>query len=219
MSKHILQGLEPDNLLAILALLGCLRSIEQAEPDWRPRIYWDGMPLRPVLVLSKVIERAALLDGIARGAAKLAEVHSFEGRPKLDYQKSEARNILERACDPAQGRLRIDLLGALMSDAVVKEDDEIQPTPFCAIFGQAQQYFLLQFADVPNGIPPKTAKVSPEYLNSVTRLDEALFCEWERKDPTQSFRWDPIEDRRYALRFKEPSSDQKVTIHGANRLA
>jgi len=34
---HRLEGLEPDNLLAFLALLGLLRSLETARPAWRPR--------------------------------------------------------------------------------------------------------------------------------------------------------------------------------------
>jgi hypothetical protein len=31
---HRLQGLEPDNMLAFLALLGLLRALEQARPNW-----------------------------------------------------------------------------------------------------------------------------------------------------------------------------------------
>ena len=37
---HRLDGLEPDNLLAFLALLGLLRALDAARPDWRARAYW-----------------------------------------------------------------------------------------------------------------------------------------------------------------------------------
>lgn len=52
---HRLDGLEPDNLLAVLALLGLLRAIEAddrtAAAPLRPRAAWDldEPPLRPVL--------------------------------------------------------------------------------------------------------------------------------------------------------------------------
>ena len=35
-----LNGLEPDNLLAFLALLGLLRTLEHARPTWRTRVAW-----------------------------------------------------------------------------------------------------------------------------------------------------------------------------------
>jgi len=50
-------------------------------------------------------------------------------------------------------------------------------------------------------------------------LEAALFKSWVRTDCTQSFRWDPVEDRRYALRFEDPSGEKGLTVHGANRLA
>ena len=67
---HRLDGLEPDNLLAFLALLGVLRALELTRPEWYPRAYWDveRAPLRPILTTreqttSEDISRAAL-DGL-----------------------------------------------------------------------------------------------------------------------------------------------------------
>src|SRR5690606_35990470 len=34
-----------------------------------------------------------------------------------------------------------------------------------------------------------------------------------------NLRWDPIDDRRYALRWENPSADPSKTMRGANRLA
>ena len=52
-------------------------------------------------------------------------------------------------------------------------------------------------------------------------LREALFEPWKRPDATFSFRWDPREDVRYALRATDPtdSKTKETTQHGANRLA
>ena len=68
---------------------------------------------------------------------------------------------------------------------------------------------------------PKTLakKKPPPDLNAPSWIAEAVFAPWTRRDETDSFRWDPAEDRRYALRFKNPSGDSGRTVHGANRLA
>ena len=58
--RHRLDGLlHSDNLLAFLALLGLLRSLEDAAPAWLPRVAWsvDAPPVRPVLSLAEGVER------------------------------------------------------------------------------------------------------------------------------------------------------------------
>jgi hypothetical protein len=56
-------------------------------------------------------------------------------------------------------------------------------------------------------------------LNAPRFVEDTLFSGWTRVDATNSFRWDPAEDRRYALRAVDPSGDPLGTQHGANRLA
>ena len=221
--EHVLLGLEPDNLLAFLALLGFHRALDQAAPDWNARTYWAGGPLRPRLVLSKDVSRAEVLDAAGRGCGALAEAHSFRVHKDIDYTGVEARRELGDACRTSSqnGSLRMDMLTALMNDKAVKDDGKVRATPFCTLFGQGHQHFLERLENVAKGVPPKDSQkeLTERYLNSVDRLEEALFTRWDRKDRTQSFRWDPLEDRRYALRFEDPSSDKGMTVHGANRLA
>jgi hypothetical protein len=156
-----------------------------------------------------------LLDVIARGAAVLAEAHRFGGRSNLDYSRSEARQLLR-----GPHLDRVALMSALMCD-VAHKDEKVRATPFCAMFGQGHQNFLERLASVPKGIVPKELQneTTSEELNSPGKLEQALFQDWNRIDRTQSFRWDPMEDRRYALRFVDPSGDKGLTVHGANRLA
>lgn len=214
--EHPLAGLEPDNLLAFLALVGFHRCVAHARPEWSPRVYWGGIPVRPKMVLAQPVERGELLEATASAASELAEVHSF-GRANLDYSGPDARKVFE---DAGSNRLRLDLLSALMSDAAVREG-RIRATPFCAMFGQGHQNFLERLESVPQGVPPRELRgeVTADDLNSPKKLEETLFQSWERADPTESFRWDPQEDRRYALRFDNPSGDKALTVHGANRLA
>ena len=67
--RHRMDGLEPDNLLAFLALLGLLRSLEAARREWRPRAAWDldRAPLRPVLVLAEPHTRAEVSEAVGCG--------------------------------------------------------------------------------------------------------------------------------------------------------
>jgi hypothetical protein len=223
MSQFRLEGIEPDNLLALLAFLGLLRAIDQAEPKWRVRAWWDGTPFRPEVSVKDEVDRETFLEAAARGCAALAEVHEFGDNRDLQYSREDARAILrEAALDASSGnRLRIDLMSALMSDGALKDDAKVRAPVLCAMFGQGHQHFLERMKSVPRGTVPKeiAKKVTSKSLNSPAKLEQALFLPWNRSDATQSFRWDPAEDRRYALRYADPSTDKGLTVHGANRLA
>jgi hypothetical protein len=226
---HRLEGLEPDNLLAFLALLGFLRALETARPDWRPRAAWDfdHPPLRPLLILAKVNGSMAIGEAAAEGAATLAHDYSFpqsaedgaEPRNDLNYATATARKLLERAAN-GQSRGRADLWSALMCDAAGK-DDKIEATPLCLLFGQGHQHFLDRLATVPRteAPPPRGRGRKAVTLSAAETLHEALFEPWTRQDPTPAFRWDPAEDVRYALQANDPSGEKSTTQHGANRLA
>jgi hypothetical protein len=227
-THHRLQGLEPDNLLAFLTLLGLLRSLEAARPAWRPRAAWDvdHPPLRPVLVITEANNRVAIADAAAEGVSLLARDYEFPPESQgadtfqsdLNYSSSRARQILADA--PARGRNCADLWSALMSDAAAKEEGQIEPTPLCLLFGQGHQHFLDRLASVPRiPVPPVNGRKNAITLSAADVIAEALFEQWKRQDPTPSFRWDPAEDVRYALRADDPSKSKSTTQHGANRLA
>jgi hypothetical protein len=217
-TTHRLRGLEPENLLAFLALLGLLRSLDAACEGWRARAFWDAgtRPLRPVLVLASAQTQEAVAAAAADGAAALAAVHRFD-RTDLNYKAEEARALLLAADDPR----RAELLDALMSDGAMRDDGSIWPTPLCFLFGQGHQHFLGRLADIPAGrLPARLAKTRrPPDLNAPGLIAQALFAQWTRGDLTDGLRWDPAEDRRYALRADDPSGDPAGMQHGANRLA
>ncbi|HEY7296518.1 MAG TPA: hypothetical protein VH684_01170 [Xanthobacteraceae bacterium] len=220
-----LEGLEPDNLLASLALLGLLRTLEAARPDWRPRAAWDldDPPLRPVLVLSGSQTPGAICEAAADGAALLAEYYVFPqnaaggDQKDLNYTETIARELLIQAAHQLDSA---DVWSALMCDAAAK-DGKIEATPFCLLFGQGHQHFLDRLAQVPRipAPPPRGRGKAAVTLTAADTLHEALFEEWKRADPTPGFRWDPAEDVRYALRAMNPSDEKSTTQHGANRLA
>jgi hypothetical protein len=225
--RHRLDGLEPDNLLAFLALLGLLRALERACPNWRPRACWDidQPPLRPILILSEPCERSAIAEAAAKGAALLAEIYAFPAQSPgvlqsdLNYTVSFARRLLEEVMDPKR-RDTADLWAALMCDAAAK-DGRIEATPMCLLFGQGHQHFLARLSDVPRmaAPPPRGRGRRTIELSAADTIDQAVFQPWKREDLTPGFRWDPAEDVRYALRANNPSDEKSTTQHGANRLA
>jgi hypothetical protein len=226
---HRLEGLEPDNLLAFLALLGTVRAIEQARPDLAPRVSWsiDAPPLRPCLHLAKTVDREAVSEIVARGIDLLAVDYAFDGRADLNFAHDECRALLKAAAGSAtrSTRGRADLLAALMNDAALKTNKEghIDPTPLCLLFGQGHQHFLERLAAVPKLPSPPARRGSKQGAlpTPAQGIAEALFEAWRREDPTPSFRWDPSEDIRYATMAGDPTDTafKSGTQHGANRLA
>lgn len=230
-----LHGLESDNLLAFLALIGLLRSLEAVDRDlsnierFHPRAAWDldHPPLRPVLHVSGEHSQVELAEAVSKGIGILSRAHDFDGRKTPDYTRTEAEELLtaETRAASVRDRDRVDLFAAVMTDGAIKDPKkgDIQPTPFCLMFGQGWQFFLERLVTVPRqeAPPPKGRGRSRREITATECLIEALFHPWHRSDPTPSFRWDPEEDVRYALMAGDPtdSAYKTGTQHGANRLA
>lgn len=232
-SSYRLQGLEPDNLLAFLALLGLMRSLEHEDRGRVPpdrldaRAAWDldTLPIRPRILLRRETDREELLHRAVAGIDALAAFHDFAGRKGLDYSRSEAREILHQygSSSSVADRTAADLLAALTSDGAIKDEktEAIDPTPLCLMFGQGHQHFLQRLAEVPTDPAPKPRGRGRKLLSAEECLAEALFEPWHRSDDAFSFRWDPEEDVRYALMAGDPTDRvyKPGTQHGANRLA
>ena len=107
-----------------------------------------------------------------------------------------------------QERSWADFVAGLGSDAAGSEK-EIEYTALCAITGDSQQFFLGCMRDLRKQV-------------TAGHLKDALFFPWRYKEEGKTFRWDPGEDRRYALRASDPLKCPDKTIHsmwGANRVA
>ena len=86
------------------------------------------------------------------------------------------------------------------------KDPTIQDTALRTMSGAGHQHFLGSMLEL-------IQTTEPDHLHA------SLFLPWEYSDDRPSLRWDPVDDRRYALRWKEPSGDPVRTMRGANRLA
>jgi hypothetical protein len=216
---HALPGLEADNLLAFLALLGLLRSIESAAPELSPRVSWGGPPWEARLHLSeaKTAEQVALVA--AKGLDRLGGKLEADGRDDVSFSAGEFREYaLRQRSDPVGARFAV----ALAAEVPLKKDGNIQAAPLVMMFGQGHQHFLARLIAVARGeVPDRLRKLKqPPDMRDPRKVGEALFAPWRRADDADGFRWDPEEDQRYALRFGDPSrAGAALTVHGANRLA
>jgi hypothetical protein len=107
----------------------------------------------------------------------------------------------------AGNRTAVDLFAAFGSDACSQlKTDQMQATPFCFITGSGHQYFL------------DTVRQLMEQVDAL-RLEQALFSQAEPSDEKLSMRWDPQEDRRYAVMWSDPTaSDNKAMTNWAVNL-
>ncbi len=217
-----LNGLEPDNLLAFLALLGLLRALGRAQPRWLPRVAWtvDAPPVRPALYVNEQVTEAMVLDAAVAGLDALVPLHNFDGLNDLKLAPDTAAERLRVAA--AGDRYAADLWAALLSDAVVRIKNgalATEPTPLC-LLSTGQTNFLSNLESVPKKSSPPAPRGTKKF-SAAECLGNALFQPWTRPDDTSSFRWDPHEAVRHALRATDPTDTKtkERTQHGANRLA
>lgn len=174
------------------------------------------------------LSRAERDDAIEREVRPLERIRKEKRQRWLDVLKKavprrelsvgkridcEYKEYRDHAADFLAGaghadRETLDLLAAFGSDACREErSDAIAPTPFCFIKGSGQQFFLDTARQLMEHATPRTVR-------------QALFEPWAYRDEKLSMRWDPIEDRRYALMDRDPTApgNETTTVWMANLL-
>jgi hypothetical protein len=222
---HRLNGLEPDNLMAFLALLGTLRAIECARPDWRARASWsvDSPPLRPVLHTSTAVTQSDICKAVVEGAVKLFAAVDLNSRDDLKLSGQEARAALTQVSDAsatnAAARFAADLLIALGSDAGRDKNEPASTSPLC-FPSVAQVSFIRSIRDVIAAERPTERNGSTRNIgSSEDAVERSLFAPWQRLDRPSGLRWDHEEGRLHAHQWAAPTAEQPTTEHGAVRLA
>jgi hypothetical protein len=206
-----LPGLEADNLLAFLALLGLLRALETVKPSWVPRASWKGTPWTACLHLAEAADENTVAKVAAHAVDLLSAKFDVDGRRDVKFDRAGYRAYAQKhRNDPTTA----SLAAALTAEVPAKREGGLYAAPLVMMFGQGHQHFLERLVAVPRCLN------SPPDMRDPCKIAEALFERWDRKDESDGFRWDPEEDQRYAMRFGNPSREGAApTVHGANRLA
>jgi len=203
-------GLDGANLLAFLAALGTFRVLDETWPEAAVRMHWEERigAWRPVFTFATQgtpEELLARLDAALRAYAPHAALRVDDNlKIPPERYRQYCREAVKAWLDSDS---RASHFAAAFGVEVFTDNDgNIQDTSFRTMSGAGHQHFLKFMREL-------IEKTNAEHLR------EALFGPWQYRDPGPSLRWDPEDDRRYALRWREPSTDPLRTVRGANRLA
>jgi hypothetical protein len=194
------------------AHMAARRAVRDAEADIKKRKLRGAE--RDAAVESEV---APLLETVARTRdAWLFHLKKSRPSPELGLGKDPAaqrahfRTTAENIAKDSElraDRRSADLIAAFGSEVVFNEKtDRVRATSFCFVTGSGHQYFLQTAADLLNVVDEQ-------------QLKAALFESLRYTDEKLSLRWDPVEDRRYAMMWSDPTaSDNKATTNWALNL-
>lgn len=208
----LLEGLDGANPLAFLAALGALRGLSIVWPEsrvqlsweprdtWRPRLHVDCEAPNPEDVLTGLGSFADLRPG-----HEALHIGNNLTLPPDRFRHAASGAAGASSVFPA-GRAASDFIAGFGCEAITDRNGVVQDTALRTLRGAGHQHFLKTMRDLAESA-------------STDSFERCLFHPWTRGDPRLSLRWDPEDDRRYALRWRDPSKDAGGTEWGANRLA
>lgn len=204
-----LPGLDGANTLGFLAALGTWRIADQIQSGtklhWKPHAgHWA-----PVLLLHQAVDEESFIEVMHLELAKMREhrIFTFSNNLKLKpggFAK-EAEAALNRWFEEGE-LVSASFLAAFGSSVATNDQGDIEDTAFRTMSGAGHQHFLKTMNDLAG-------------ITTEEQLRNTLFQTWTYPDEKIGLRWDPSEDKRYALAWKNPSQDPTKTQRGANRLA
>lgn len=206
-NEVLLAGLDGANPLAFMASLGVIHTISNYEPgkiswvindgSWKPKVTLPGVS-RSSLV--------ALLD--AALGRELNDIWAISKR--LPFEAEILRNATLKCARSLELSSRdiADTLAAWGSEIFVDDKGQFHDTAFR----------MVRSGDsAGQGLPDYARKLAKRCAKE--DIDAALFGPWTFSDELSSFRWDPSENREYAMQATNPSKEGSQSPIGANRLA
>jgi hypothetical protein len=206
-----LVGLAADNPLAFLASVGTLRTLSAAWPRREVRLTWRANgSWTPWLLVRDACSQEDVIGAISNALAGRDLAPEFnELGADLPVAASAFVGLAKKAVAQARplDRTTADYCAAYGSEAYAN-GDVIGDTGLRTMSGAGHQHFLEFMRDI-------LRSTASDHIRS------ALFTTWTYSDPRPSMRWDPQDDRRYALRASDPAGGQFpiTTVRGANALA
>jgi len=210
----LLSGLDGANPLGFLAALGTLRTVNRAASEYKPELFWcveDGA-WRPILQTAAELSPDILIAKLHDALKQMKDHDTWALGDNLNVAPAVFRSYAQKAACNAHpdGSIHAEFAAAFASEAVIEtmpgKDAVVSDTALRTMSGAGHQHFI--------GFMRQLVE-----LTNADHIANALFSTWRYDDQKPSLRWDPEDDRRYALRWNEPSGDPIKTVRGANRLA
>lgn len=210
-NEHKFPALSSSSLLGFMAALGAFYTLN-GRPEYKGcRLIWipQGSSHYPTLRTPGKVDSETLLEHLHESLTSQTahEVLTFEKNLKVN--QNVFRTLCGRMADEflkSHDQFGCSMLAAFGSDAIINDEGMIEDTAFRTMGGAGHQHFLAFMNELAKS-------------TTLDHLREALVGPWRYRDPSPTMRWDESDDRRYALRWEEPSKDPVRTVRGANRLA
>lgn len=207
-TEVLLHGLDGTNSLGFLAALGAFRVLAVTNPDlmmlwkssdgtWRPA--FRGLGFSVDQVGSKLFENLNKLD---------TSVWSLD--KKLPFAGAHLRSEASLAVAAASidNRVRADLIASLGIECFRDEEGNFEETALRMVrSGDSTGQGLLAYG---KRILEKT---------TAQELQDCVTSAWQHQDEQCALRWDPTEDKSYALQWRDPSKVGANSVRGGNCLA
>ncbi len=215
-----LRGIDGSQLLGFLAALGTLRMATLMQPSsvlpLRPRLSW-GTPhsmTTPIIQLPWECDRQDFAVQLAESLRLSSSRTEFSFAVDLSVAHEVFREFSIQVADASTevDRAGVDFAAAFGSDAQWKDAVTISDTAFRTMAGAGHQHFLGFMSNILRTV-------------EAAHVSKSLYSDWRYDDPVEklTMRWDPIDDVRYALRWRNPSGDpirrSQGSVLGANALA
>ena len=209
----LLRGLDGSNPLGFLAAIGTAVVLQDDVPGlrlaWKP----TGEGWRPWLMGCGDDDRK--FSKTLLTCLKHVSMAVFEIDDKLPFDAERFSRHLRDAHANSSIVYRRD------ADFLCSFGTELYPDPKTGVFQNSSLRMVRSGDAAGQGFPVYAREIRKAVeLEHVLRT---LFHPWDYRDQGYSLRWDPIEDQRYALRWRDPSkskpSDGLGTMLAANSLA
>lgn len=222
-TQIVLHGIDGSNSLGFLAAVGAFRVLSINSEGKSLYLHWvshEGA-WRPVITSTQgLLDEQTVLDRLHQYLTNPPQLDLFEAiGPNLTITGNRFRVLAKQAtehCSPTDSaisyqRIPADFLAAFGCEALTEDgtpDTLIKDTALRTMSGAGHQHFIAFM----RGLVESTER---------RHLASTLFETWRYQDEGRgaNLRFDPADDRRYALRWSNPSNDPSTTMRGANRLA
>ena len=216
-SELLLVGLDGANPLAFLAALGTLRTLSLVWPD-EVKMSWqqDTGAWRPVLHMTDPTDESTVIQVLTEALGIKCQAFDLGENLAVPPDRFRDQAIQAQQNASPEDRCWADFLSAFGCEITTSQDSKkqtvIQDTELRTMSGAGHQNFLSVVIEISN-------------ITTADHLHNSLFEPWQYTDAVEkhSMRWDPIDDSRYALRWRNPSGDpsrrSRGNMLGANRLA
>lgn len=207
-----LTGLDGANPLGFLAALGTLRVLTATcNVDKPPTLSWVQScgGWRPIIALRQETDRDHIIAQIDEYLRSMVNHPALTFDNNLRLPQPRHRSLAIQAIQDYVSNddtISHQFFSAFGCDGITDDQGRVEDTALRTMSGGGHQHFVKFMHDLVRE-------------TNANHLLEALFGPWKYADPGPSLRFDPIDDRRYALRWKDPGSDAIQTVRGANRLA